>query len=109
MRRYPDRFSSIRGIPILGYAALLGFEFPPGENAAHLYRYNQHVFVAPAWEGIYCTDDERTVAFSQAREFGNRVRTIYERLGYTLIELPCVSVEERADFILRCTRANDWP
>jgi predicted ATPase len=94
-----------RGIPdILAYAALFGFEFPPGENAAHLYRYNSHVFIAPAWEQIYCTDDERTLPFSQACEFGNSVRAIYERFGYTLIDLPCVGVEERADFILRHLR-----
>ena len=90
-----------RGIPdILAYAALFGFEFPPGENAAHLYRYNPQVFVTPAWENIYCTDDERTLPFSLACKFGNDLRTIYERFGYTLIDLPCVSVEERADFIL---------
>ena len=95
-----------RGIPdILAYAALFGFEFPPGENAAHLYRYNPHVFIAPAWEQIYRTDDERTLPFSQAREFGNTVRAIYERFGYTLIDLPCVCVEERADFIFRHLRA----
>jgi predicted ATPase len=95
-----------RGIPdILAYAALFGFEFPPGENAAHLYRYNPHVFLAPAWEQIYCTDEERTLPFSQAREFGDSVRALYERCGYTLIDLPCVSVEERADFILRHLRA----
>jgi predicted ATPase len=95
-----------RGIPdILGYAALFGFEFPPGENAAHRCRYNPHVYIAPAWEQIYCTDDERTLPFSQAREFGNSVRAIYERFGYTLIDLPCVSVEERAQFILRHLRA----
>jgi predicted ATPase len=90
-----------RGIPdILGYAALFGFDFPPGENAAHLYRYNPQVFIAPAWEQIYCTDDERTLPFCLARRFGNDVRAIYERFGYTLIDLPCVSVEERADVIL---------
>jgi predicted ATPase len=87
-----------RGIPdILAYAALFGFEFPPCENAAHLYRYNPDVFIAPAWEQIYCTDDERTLPFSQAREFGNSVRALYERFGYTLIDLPCVCVEERGD------------
>ncbi|HXK04595.1 MAG TPA: AAA family ATPase [Verrucomicrobiae bacterium] len=91
-----------RGIPdILGYAALFGFEFPPGENAALLYRYNPRVFLAPAWEQIYSTDDERTLPFSKAREFGDCLRGIYERLGYILIDLPCVSVEERADFVLR--------
>jgi predicted ATPase len=90
-----------RGIPdILGYAALFGFDFPAGENAAHLYRYNRRVFVAPAWEQIYCTDDERKLPFSLARRFGDDVQAIYERFGYTLIDLPCVSVEERGDFIL---------
>jgi predicted ATPase len=91
-----------RGIPdILGYAGLFGFDFPPGEIAARLYRYNPRVFVAPAWERIYCPDDERTVPFSQAREFGDGLRSIYERLGYTLIDLPCISVEERAQFVLQ--------
>ena len=90
-----------RGIPdILGYTALFGFDFAHHENAACLHRYNPHVFMAPAWEQIYCTDDERTLPFSVAREFGNTLRTIYERLGYTLIDLPCVSVKERADFML---------
>jgi predicted ATPase len=84
----------------LGYAALFGFEFPHCENAAHLYRYNAQVFMAPAWEQIYCTDDERALPFAVAREFDNDLRAIYGRLGYTLINLPCVSVEERADFIL---------
>jgi predicted ATPase len=90
-----------RGIPdILGYAALFGFDLPHCENAAHLYRYNPQVFMAPAWEQIYCTDDERTLPFSLARKFGNDLRAIYTRLGYTLIDVPCVSVEERANFIL---------
>jgi len=90
-----------RGVPdILAYAKLFGFDFPPGESAAKLYRYNPHVFIAPAWEQIYRTDDERTVPFSVARDFGSDVRAIYARLGYTLIDLPCVSVDERADFML---------
>jgi len=90
-----------RGVPdILAYAKLFGFDFPPGENAATLYRYNPHVFIAPPWEEIYRTDDERTVPFSVARDFGSEIRAIYERLDYTLIDLPCVSPDERAEFIL---------
>jgi len=90
-----------RGIPdILGYSAVFVFDFPPGENAAHLYRYNSRVFVAPAWEEIYCTDQERTLPFSSARKFGEDLRAIYERYGYDLIDLPCVSIDERANFIL---------
>jgi predicted ATPase len=90
-----------RGIPdMLGYAQLFDLDFPHYENAANVYRYNPQVFMAPAWEKIYCTDDERTVPFSLARDFGNNLRTIYERLGYTLLDLPFVSVEERVGFIL---------
>ena len=90
-----------RGTPdILAYAKLFGFDFPAAENAAKLYRYNTQGFIAPAWEQIYRTDDERTVPFSVAREFGDYVRTIYEQLDYSLIDLPYVSADERADFIL---------
>jgi len=90
-----------RGIPdLLAYAKLFGFDFPAGENAARVYRYNPHVFIAPPWEEIYCTDDERTLPFFAAREFDNDLRAIYVRLGYTLIDLPRVSAEERAEFVL---------
>ena len=94
-----------RGIPdLLAYAKLFGFEFPAAENAAILYRYNPHVFVAPPWEQIYRTDEERTVPFSVAREFGDSVRAIYERLGYTVIDLPRFSAQERADFVFHRVR-----
>jgi predicted ATPase len=90
-----------RGVPdILGYAKLFGFEFPPGETAAKLYRYNPRVFIAPAWEKIYRTDDERTAPFSVARDFGSDGRAIYERSAYAPIDLPCVSADKRADFVL---------
>jgi predicted ATPase len=90
-----------RGVPdMLAYAALFGFEFSAGENAARLYRYNPRIFVAPAWEQIYCTDDERKAPYSEACGFDDDLRAIYERLGYTLIDLPRAAVEDRADFIL---------
>ena len=41
------------------------------------------VFIAPAWETIYCTDDDLTLPSSLARRFGDDVRAIYERFGYT--------------------------
>jgi predicted ATPase len=90
-----------RGVPdLLAYAALFGFEFPAGEDAARLCSYNSRVFIAPAWEEIYCTDDERKAPFSLACKFDSGLRGIYERLGYSLIDIPCVSVEDRAAFIV---------
>ena len=91
-----------RGIPdALAYASHFGFDYAPGQKAIQQYRYNPRVFFAPAWEQIYTTDEERTVPFEIASQFGAALRTIYEQSCYTLIELPCVSVKERADFILR--------
>lgn len=90
-----------RGIPdILAYASLAGLDYPPGQNAARKYRYNTRVFFAPAWEKIYTQDEERTVSFEVASQFGPELRKIYEQLEYVLIDLPCLSVKERARFIL---------
>jgi predicted ATPase len=95
-----------RGIPdILAYARLFGFDLPAAEKAATLYRYNTKVFIAPFWEEIYCTDEDRRVPSSVAREFGGHVRAIYERLDYTLVDLPCSSAEDRAEFILHRVNA----
>lgn len=90
-----------RGVPdMLGYASLFGFDYPPGRNAAREYRYNQLVFFAPAWEQIYATDEERKITFEGAKQFGDALRAIYQELGYVLIDLPCLSVKERGEFLL---------
>jgi predicted ATPase len=91
-----------RGIPdMLAYASLFGIDYLPGQNAAREYRYNRMVFFAPAWEQIYTQDEERTVSFEVANQFGDGLRGLYEQSGYDLIEIPCLSVEARVDFILR--------
>src|SRR5262245_16655751 len=90
-----------RGIPdTLVYASHSGFDYPPGQNAARMYRYNRRVFFAPAWEQIYTQDEERRATFEQASQFGEDLREIYQQCGYVLIDLPCLPVQERVDFIL---------
>lgn len=91
-----------RGIPdMIAYASLFDFDYPPAQNAARQYRYERRVFFLPAWEQIYTPDEERTASFEVASRFGDLLRTIYEQQGYTLIEMPCVPVAERADFLLK--------
>jgi predicted ATPase len=41
------------------------------------------------------------MSFADAAAFGERVRGIYHRLGYTLLEVPRATVTERASFLLR--------
>src|ERR1051326_3134434 len=90
-----------RGIPDnLAYAFHFGFDHSQAESAAGDYRYNGGVFYFPAWEAIYTCDHERKASFEIARDFGERVQEVYLRLGYQPINVPCVSVEQRLEFII---------
>ncbi len=90
-----------RGIPdLIAYAELFGIPSSVYERAATTYRYNAAVFFFAGWSEIYTLDDERRMDFESARRFGERVNDIYGRLGYKTIDVPRVSTEERAEFIV---------
>jgi len=90
-----------RGIPDnIIYMKLGDFNSQSAENASQLYRYNQKVFFLPGWEEIYTTDEDRKMSFSDANVFGERVKEVYIKLGYTVVEVPFGTPEERAQFIL---------
>lgn len=84
----------------IAYFQLFNYNFEHAKKAAETYRYNPTIFVLPGWEEIYQTDDERTMSFEQANDFGVRVVEIYQELGYKTVEVPKVSAKERAEFIL---------
>jgi predicted ATPase len=90
-----------RGIPdLIGYAELFGLDASDARNAAAVHRYNDLVFVLPSWPEIYATDSERRMTFEAAAAFGERVRSIYLELGYSVVDVPCDTVVARARFIL---------
>ena len=90
-----------RGIPdMLGYARLFSLDETSYANAAQEFRYNPTVFYFPAWEEIYTNDSERKMSFEAAEAFGAVVRSIYEKFGYRILEVPHFSLEERVQFIL---------
>src|SRR5262249_3786861 len=60
--------------------------------------YLRQVFVAPPWEEIYTSDNERDQRFGESVRGHRRASDWYGALGFELIELPCVSVEQRCDF-----------
>lgn len=84
----------------VAYAELFGIDVTPFTNASSLYQYNQTVFFLPAWQDIYCQDEERKMTFQQATTFGDQVKLIYQQLGYSIVEVPKQSPEQRAAFIL---------
>lgn len=90
-----------RGIPdMIAYARLFMLDETSYVNAAQEFRYNPTVFFFPAWEEIYRTDSERKMSFEQASAFGAVVRSIDEKSGYRIVEVPRCSLEERVQFLV---------
>ena len=88
-----------RGLPdIIAYVRRGSLEVPEKyfEKAKS---YNKTVFLAPAWEDIFVNDDERPESFKDAVEINKFLRATYEDLGFHIIELPKISIEERLAFI----------
>lgn len=91
-----------RGIPELtGYLKLMGLPVPAHmRKAAETFRYNHRVFALPPWLEIFGQDAERKQDFAEAVRTFEAVTGAYRELGYDLIEVPRVPVEERVEFVL---------
>jgi len=93
---------SDRGIPdTLAYARMIGLrETAFIEQASWCFRYARLVFLAPAWEEIYRTDQERRQSFAEAKQTFELMAEVYGECGYEIVELPEVAPTARAQFIL---------
>jgi len=90
-----------RGIPdMIAYAELFSIDPTSFYRASDQNRYNPRVFFFEGWPEIYTNDSERKISFEGARMFGESVRSIYQKLGYQLLNVPFQSIEERTNFIL---------
>ena len=94
-----------RGIPdLMAYAHDFGLDDRSIRAVCKRHPYNRTVLIAPAWAEIYTQDDERTMTFEAANAFGDALRRAYQDCGYSLIDLPKTSVENRAEFVLTALR-----
>ena len=91
-----------RGFPdLIGYLRLSGIAVPSHfQRAAQLYRYNDRVFILPPWPEIYAQDTERKQNLNEAERTYHAMVRAYGDAGYDLIDIPCVPVSARTDFIL---------
>jgi predicted ATPase len=64
------------------------------------HRYHRKVFLAPPWPEIYQGDRERRHGFEAGVAEFERLQQVYPALGYQVIVLPKVTVDERADLVL---------
>ena len=91
----------------MAYARLIGLaDTEKIEQAVDQYRYNNLVFILPPWEEIYCTDKERKQLFNEAIDTYYVMKEAYKKAGYTLIEIPKLSVMERRNFVINCIRES---
>jgi predicted ATPase len=70
------------------------------------HRYYLKVFILPPWKEIFTKDDERMEDFESTFAAFETIKSTYEKHGYTVIELPKVSIEERVDYILTHLKAD---
>ena len=91
-----------RGIPdLVAYGRIMRLaDTDHFERASRLYRYNPMVFLAPPWREIYAEDAERNEGWEHAQRIYPPMRDAYIEMGYEVIELPKVPVDERLAFML---------
>ena len=68
------------------------------------YRYHNKVFLTPPWPEIYQQDSERRHDLAAAEDEYRRLLEVYPALGYEVVVLPKMAVEERVEFILKRLR-----
>ncbi|OUJ76298.1 AAA family ATPase [Hymenobacter crusticola] len=90
-----------RGIPdVIGYMRVAGLAVPPAYyTTAAAYSYASPVLLAPPWAEIYVNDAERWQTFAEAQALYHTLRRTYQDLGFTVLDLPKVSVDERVAFV----------
>ncbi len=90
-----------RGIPdVVAYMDYFGTSYPSKFREACQELKYQSIFLMPPWDEIYTTDNERYESFEQASRIYQYLKKTYISCGYTPIEVPKESIDNRSEFIL---------
>jgi predicted ATPase len=73
---------------------------PAGARPRAVYPFHRQAFILPPWRAIDVHDAERGHPYRHAEAVHASLLRWYRRCGYTLHELPCVPVAERAAQVL---------
>ncbi len=69
------------------------------KESGYTHKYTK-VFILPPWKKIHETDKERYENFEESKEIYKYLKQTYEDIGYTCVEVPLGTVQQRTDFIL---------
>lgn len=96
-----------RGIPdITAYMDFIGSSYPVSFEAPCFVNLYDTVFLLAPWEAIYTKDKERYETFEQAQIIYQSLRNGYHKYGYSIIEVPPATIEERSQFIFNSLKEN---
>ena len=88
-------------VDLIGYMEFANEKAPSNYSEfAKSSRYAKKVFIMPIWTSIYTNDQERKESIEEAKTIDHNLRKSYKKLGFKLIDVPMLSVKERAKFIL---------
>lgn len=91
-----------RGLPdVLAYMDYANSKYPVRFTSVCKTHVYDQIFILPPWDDIFTSDDERYENFEQAVAIQEQLEITYKRFGYSLLEVPYGTVEERADFIIK--------
>ena len=90
-----------RGLPdVVAYLDYLKSSYPDSFKIICSQHNYDKVFILKPWKAIYQQDNERYETFEQALILHDFLVKTYTDYGYTIIDTPFGTVEERIDFIL---------
>ncbi|NGY38437.1 ATP-binding protein [Flavobacterium sp. XN-5] len=90
-----------RGIPdVLAYMHYIGDSYPAFFDTICKEHVYTKIFILPPWEEIYVSDEARYENYEQAKLIQSHLIETYEGYGYSLIEVPKDTINNRILFIL---------
>ena len=88
-------------VDLIGYMEFANEKAPINYSEfAKSARYAKKVFIMPLWASIYTNDQERKESIEEAKTIDHNLRESYKNLGFELIDVPMLTIKERAKFIL---------
>jgi predicted ATPase len=69
------------------------------------HNYEKKVFLTPPWKEIFVNDNERIESYDEAVVAHRHLQQTYQNLGYTTLDVPCIDVEGRINYILNEVKA----
>lgn len=97
-----------RGLPdVFAYMDYTKDEYPFYFKEKSIEYSYDHVFLFRPWRKIYISDNERYESFEESQVIDQFLQKAYKDLGYSIIDVPFGSIEQRVDFILNWLKLNE--